>query len=96
MVPDYLVDDKSQEFLRKLGVQLCFSGQFAQPGDLRFFASGIAGRQGVFGFVGADRFGNAEPLGQDVDQRGIDIVDAGAKAGERGVGVEFGHSGWLA
>ena len=71
---------------QEFGVELGVAGQFTQPRDLAFLAARIAGGQGIFGLVGTDRLGDPKAFGQDVDQRGVDIVDAGAKAVEGLVG----------
>jgi octaprenyl-diphosphate synthase len=80
MVADHFIDDEAQEFFAEVGVELGVFGQFAQAGDLAFFAAGVAGGQGVGGFVFADRLCDAESFGQHVDEGRIDIVDAGAIA----------------
>ena len=99
MMPDHFIDNKPQELFRKLRIELGFSRQFAQPRNLGFFAAGIARRQGVFGFISANRFSDAKPFSQNVNQCGIDVVDTCAKAGERLVGRRWGwvlgHE-WLA
>ena len=64
---NHFVDDKPQELFRKLGIELGFAGQFAQPRNLGFFAAGIARRQGVFSFISADRLGDTKAFGQNVE-----------------------------
>ena len=92
MVPDDFLDDEAQEFLGKLWIELRSLGQRAQAGDLAFLAAGIGSGQAVHGLVGAHGLGDAEALGQDVDQRGVDVVDRGAKSGEHRIGRGvFGH-----
>ena len=82
VMPDYLVDDEAQELLGELRVEIGFFGQCAQAGDLAFLAVGIGRGQRVFGFVAAHRLRRAKPLGEDVDERGVEIVDATAEAGQ--------------
>ncbi len=86
MVPDHFLNDEAQEFLAEIGVELRFAGQFAQTLDLAVLACGVGGGQGMLGLVRTHGLGDAKPLGQYVDQRGIDIVDAGAIAGQDGIG----------
>ncbi len=86
MVPDHLVDDEPQELLAKVRIELSIRRQRAQPGDLAVFARRVGSGQGMFRLVGADRLGDAEAFRQHVDQRGVDIVDAGAEAGQNGIG----------
>ncbi len=90
---DHFLDDEAQELLGELGIELGICRQLPQPGDLPLLAARIGGGQAVLGLVGADRLGDAEALGEDVDQRGVDIVDAGAEAGEDGIGLIFAHRG---
>ena len=73
---DHLIDDKPQELFRKFGIELRFHRQFAQPRNLGFLAGRIGGGQGVCCLVGTHRLGDAKTFGQDMDQRGIDIIDA--------------------
>ncbi len=86
MMADHLVDDEAQEFLAEFGVELGFGGEPAQPRDLRRFARGIGGGQVVGGLVATDRLRHLEAFGEQVDQGGIDIVDALAITVQRFVG----------
>lgn len=86
VMPDHLINNKSQELFRKLWVKLSVTSQFPQPRNLRFFTAGIGGGQGVLGLVGSDRFGNAKPFGQDVNQRSVDIVNRSTETGEHWIG----------
>ena len=90
MVPDHFIDHEPDELLAKVGIELGFFCQLAQPGNLPLFAQWIAWWKRVFGLVGTHRLGNAEAFGEHVDQRGVDIVYRGAEAGERGIGVGVG------
>ena len=76
MVPDHFVDDEAQEFFRELGIELRLCRKVSQPGDLALLAAGIGGGQAVRSLVPADSLGHLEALGEHVDQRRIDIVDA--------------------
>lgn len=86
MVPDHLVDDEAQELLRELRVEVRRFGQLPEPGDLHLLPGGIGGRQPRFRLVAADLLGDGEPLGEQEDERGVDVVDALAEVGEGGVG----------
>jgi len=86
VVPDDLVDDEAQEFLAEIGIELRIFCQFAQSRDLAFLPPGIGRGKVHLRLVGADRLGDAEALRQDMDQRGIDVVDAGAVSGQDGIG----------
>ena len=86
MMADYFLDDEAQELFAKIRVQLRLCRQLAQPGDLAFLARGVRWGQGMCGLIGAHRLGDAKPFGQHMDQRGIDIVDAGAIGGQSGIG----------
>ena len=79
MMPDHFIDDETQEFFGKFGVEIGITGKLAQPGDLFPFARTVSGWQTVFGLILAHGLGNLEPLGQHENQRRIDIVDALAK-----------------
>ncbi len=76
MVADHLVDDEAQEFLAEFGIELGVFGEAAQAGDLALLATRIGGGQPAGRLVPADRLGHLEPLGEQMDERGIDIVDA--------------------
>ena len=73
---DHLVDDEAQELLGEFGIELRLFGQMAQPVDLALFAARIGGGQAAGRLVPADRLRHLEPFGEQMDQRGIDIVDA--------------------
>ncbi len=82
MVADHFVDDEAQELFGEFRVEVRFLGQLAQARNLLLLPSRIGRGQGVGRLVLADRLRDAEPLRQDVDQGGVDIVDAAAEGGE--------------
>ena len=86
VVADHLVDDEAQEFLRKLGIELRLCRQLSQPRDLTLLAAGVGGGQVVQRLVAANRLRHLETLGEHVDQRRIDIVDALAISVQQFVG----------
>ncbi len=86
MVADHLVDDEAQELLAEFGVELRFLGKMPQPRDLAFLAPRVGRRQPRGGLVAPHRLRHPEALGQHMDQRGVDIVDALAIAAQRLVG----------
>lgn len=87
MVADHFIDDEAKEFLGKLGIKIGLFRQFAQPCDLACFTVRIGGGKGDLRLVFAHRLRDPEPLGQDMDQRGIDIVDALAEGCEHRIGL---------
>ena len=89
---DHFVDHEPDEFFAKVRVKVGFFRQAAQAGNLAFLATGIAGGQLPFRLVCAHGLGDAEAFGKHVDQRRIDIVDAGAEAGKNGIGGEVGFA----
>ncbi len=88
---DHFVDNEAEELFGEFGIKSGVCGQLAQSGNLPFFASRISGGELGLGLVAPDRLRDFEPLGEHVDERGIDIVDARAELGE---GV-VGHSSHL-
>ncbi len=69
-------NDKGEELLGKIWVELADNREMPQTVDLLGFSSGIARGQPVLGLQFADRLGTPEPLRQQVNDRGIDIIDA--------------------
>jgi len=84
MANDFL-HDEIQEFLGKVGIEFGRGCQFAQAFDLLGFPRGIGRRQAVLGFIFSNLLREFESFGQKVNQRSIDIVDAGAQAREFGI-----------
>lgn len=76
MMPDHFIDHEAQELLGKVGIQISLCRQFAKARDLHFLTRRIGWRQRIFGFVPPNGLRHLEPLGEHVNQRGIDIVDA--------------------
>jgi hypothetical protein len=68
-------NDKGEELLGKIWVELA-DNEMPQTVDLLGFSSGIARGQPVLGLQFVDRLGTPEPLRQQVNDRGIDIIDA--------------------
>ena len=62
------------------------SSASAQPSDLLLLALGIRRRQADLRLVAPDRLGDLEALRQQVDESGVDVVDAGPVLGQPGVG----------
>ena len=83
---DHLVDDEPQELFPEIGIELGVFGQPAESRDLALLTRRVGWRKRVFGLVGAHRLGDAEPLGEHMDQRRIDVVDAGTEAGKDRIG----------
>ncbi len=77
MVADHLGDDESQHLLREHRVETGLFGQSTQPRHLSLLAGPIRWRQSQTGFELADLLGAPEPLGKQMHQRRVEIVDAG-------------------
>ena len=75
-MPNDFPNDKGEELLGKVRVQLADSREMPQTADLLGFPSRLAGGQSVLGLQFADRLGAPEPLRQHVNDCGVDIVDA--------------------
>ena len=75
MVDDF-GHDEAQELLREHRIETRLDGQRPQPRHLLLLAHRVGGRQPDRGLVAADLLGDLEPLGEQVDERGVDVVDA--------------------
>ena len=71
-----LGDDEVQELLGELGVKLGVLRQRPQAGDLLGLARGVGGRQTVRCLQLTDLLGDLEPLGEEMHQGRIHVVDA--------------------
>ena len=78
MMMNHFGDNEAQELFGKHRIKASFECQSPKTGDLAVFTSSIGGRQASLHFVQAHGLSDLEPLGQQVDQGGIDVVDAGA------------------
>lgn len=83
---DHFVDDEADELLAEVGVEMRVFRQCAQARDLAFFPAGVGSGQVGMSLVFTHSLGDPKTLGEHVDQRGVDIVDAGAKTREYGIG----------
>lgn len=76
MVADDFIDNETQEFLGKIGIEIGVLGQLAESLNLAFLTTGV-GRGQVGGrLILAHRLCDFEALGEHEHERGIDIVDA--------------------
>ena len=82
MVADDFADDEREELLGELRVEVGVERQLTQPGDLLLFPVWISRREVVLGLESAHPLRVLEPLGEQVNERGIDVVDARAQLGE--------------
>lgn len=89
MVADHLVDDETQEFLAEFRIKIGRLGKRSKARDLTLLAVGIGWRQGDLRFVLAHSLRNPKPLGEHMNQRGINVVDALAIDRENRVGFAF-------
>jgi hypothetical protein len=78
VVMDHFGHDEAQELLGERRVETGLLGQCTQPFDLHPLASLVGRRQLGLCLVAPDRLGDLEPLGEQMHQRRIDVVDAGA------------------
>ena len=76
---------KFEKLLGEIGIELRFPRQRTQTFDLPRFAFRIGRRHVVLGFEPPDGLRAFEPLGQQMDQRRIDIVDAVAQTQKFGI-----------
>ena len=79
VVPDDLFDDEGQELLGEDRVEVRLVRQLPQARDLLHLAARVRRRHPAGGLEHADLLGRLEALGQQVDQRGVDVVDAAAQ-----------------
>ncbi len=77
MVADHLGDDESQDLLREHRIETGLFGQSTQPRHLSFLTDPIRWWQSPTGFELANLLGAPEPLGKQMHQRRVEIVDAG-------------------
>ncbi len=80
VVADHFLNDKAEEFLGKIRIQLGGFGQPPQTGDLLGLTFGIGCRKAMGGLKLAHRLRTFEALGQQVNERRVDIVDRFAQA----------------
>ena len=83
VMADHLVDDEAQELLGEVGVEFGAAREPAQPFDLRRLARRVGGGQPGGRLVPPDRLRDLEPLGEQEDERGVDVVDALAVTRQR-------------
>ena len=76
MPADDLGDDERKELLCELRIEMGLLGEFSQPSDLPGFPRFVGRRQTVVGFELADALGEFEALGEEVNEGGIDVVNA--------------------
>jgi hypothetical protein len=88
---NHVTNDKNQELLGKVRVELADGREVPQATDLGGFPSGVARGQPVPGLQFANREGTPEPLRQHVDDRGINIIDAIPQVSKVGNGISRIH-----
>ncbi len=87
VVADDLGDDEVEELLGEGRVEPGVLGQVAQPLDLVPLAGRIGRRQPVLRLQPPDLLGALEALGQHVDDRGVDVVDAAPQSEQLRLGL---------
>jgi hypothetical protein len=75
VVPDDLINQETQKLFGKGRVKLSFRSKRPQATNLPSLPIRISGRQTRLGLIGTDFLGDLEPLGQHVNDSGIDVVD---------------------
>ncbi len=95
MVPDHFIDNEAQEFFAEFGVQVSFRCQGAKSLDLPRFTLGIGRRKRSLRLILANSLGYAKSLCQNVNQRGIDVIDTAAEGGKLGICGGIGHQSAL-
>ena len=76
MMVDDLGNDEAQELLREHRVETGLDCERPQTSDLLLLAGRVGGRQADLRLVAADLLRDLEPLGEQVDEGGVDVVDA--------------------
>src|SRR5690349_24605223 len=79
VMADHFLHDEVEELLRKIRVEFGIVGQDPKPRDLLSLAPRIGRRQAMRRLELAHRLRAFEPLRQQMDERGIDVVDAAAQ-----------------
>jgi hypothetical protein len=91
VVADDLGDDEVEELLRERRVEVGLERELLEPRDLPFLTRRVRRREVVLGLQTADALGVLEPNGQHVDERSVDVVDAGTDLVELCLG-RVGHA----
>ncbi len=76
MVADDFLHDEVEELLREFGIEIGADGEAAQARDLALLARRIGRRQAVLRLELAHALRALEPLGQQVDDGRVQVVDA--------------------
>lgn len=79
VMTNHLGDDEGQEFLRELWVQVGVFGQLAKVSNLSTLPRRICRRQSMVGLQLTDRLCELEPLGEQMNERCVDVVYASAQ-----------------
>ena len=74
VVTNDLGDDEGEELLREDRIQTGIAGKCPQTVHLAPFSSGIGGGKAEPGLEHPHALGAAEALGQQVDERGVEVV----------------------
>ena len=75
-MPNDLIDDETQELLAECRVESRSIGESSQPGDLHGLTVRVGGSKPDRRLVLTNPFCDLESLGEQVDERGVDVVDA--------------------
>lgn len=87
VVANHLVDDEAKELLAKRWVESGRVSHGAEPSNLYRFTVGVSRCKADLSFVLTHALGDLESFGEQMNERGIDVVDAGAAFSEHVVVV---------
>src|SRR4029453_3458607 len=82
VMADHFTDDEIHELLCKGGVEMRVLGRAAKPGDLGCFPSRVARGKLVRGLEDPYFLGGLEAFGEQENECGINVVDAGPDGGQ--------------
>lgn len=80
VVTDHLGNDEPEELLGEHRIEAGFDSQLTEPCHLAVFPIGVGGGQASGRLVPTDVLSDLEPFRQEVDERCVDVVDAGSEA----------------
>ena len=89
---NHLGDNEVEPLLCEFGVEVRVFGERAQARDLAHLAVGVARGHAVLGLQFADLLRATKPLGEHVNERGVDVIDAAAQREQRSLWRSIAHS----
>ena len=79
MVTHHLGNDEGDDLLGELGIEVRLDGELTQPCDLFGLTGRICRRQSALGLEAAHLAGDPEPLGEQMDEGGVHVVNRAAQ-----------------